>query len=79
MPYFRSGRTFWDAQVLQVYVAMLESLIRKDGMGLEIGLRWAKVSDRHIRQLNELAGGSLLEFHRPAEADECAGDGQCRF
>ncbi|MBP8276236.1 MAG: ATP-dependent helicase [Propionivibrio sp.] len=65
VPYFRSGRTFWDAQVLQVYVAMLESLIRKDGMGLEIGLRWAKVSDRHIRQLNELAGGSMWNYIDP--------------
>lgn len=65
VPFLRTGRSFWDAPVLQVYLAILESLIRQDGMGFEIGLRWAKISDAHIRQLNEMSGGTLWNFIRP--------------
>ena len=65
VPYMRTGRSFWDAPVLQVYLAILQSLIHKDGMGLEIGLRWAKISDAQIRQLTEIAGGSIWNFIDP--------------
>ena len=34
-------------------------------MGLEIGLRWAKISDAQIRQLTEIAGGSIWNFIDP--------------
>ena len=79
VPYLRNGRSFWDAQVLQVYISILESLIRKDGMGLEIALRWAKVSDRHIRQLHELSGGSMWRYVDPNDTMAAPATGSVVF
>ncbi len=67
VPYLRTGRSFWDAPVLQVYLAMLQSLIHKDGMGLEIGLRWAKINESTIRYLTDVAGGSVWNYIDPIE------------
>lgn len=65
VPFIRTGRSFWDAPVLQVYLTILESLVRQDGMGFEIALRWARITDAHIRQITEMAGGNLWNFIRP--------------
>ena len=67
VPFIRTGRSFWDSPVLQVYLTILESLIRQDGMGFEIALRWARISDQHILQLKEMAGGNLWNFIRPED------------
>ena len=66
VPYLRSGRSFWDAQLLQVYLAMLEAVERQDGMGLEIGLRWAGVSEVALRRLVDAADGTLWRYLDPA-------------
>lgn len=79
VPYLRTGRSFWDAPVLQVYAAILESLVREDGMGLEIGLRWARINDAHIRQLNELAGGSLWRYIDPKDPIPPPATGSAEF
>jgi superfamily I DNA/RNA helicase len=79
VPYLRTGRSFWDAPVLQVYVAILESLIRHDGMGLEIGLRWARMSDANIRQLNEISGGSLWRYIDPNDPVPPPATGSAEF
>lgn len=65
VPFIRTGRSFWDAPVLQVYLTILESLVRQDGMGFEIALRWARITDAHIRQITEMAGGNLWNYIRP--------------
>lgn len=65
VPFIRTGRSFWDAPILQVYLTILESLVRQDGMGFEIALRWARISDVHIRHLTGLADGNLWNFIRP--------------
>lgn len=79
VPYMRTGRSFWDAPVLQVYLAILQSLIHKDGMGLEIGLRWARISDAQIRQLTEIAGGSIWNFIDPMEPVPLPGTGSAEL
>lgn len=68
VPYLRSGRSFWDAPLLQVYLAMLEAIDRRDGMGLEIGLRWAGIGEAPLGRLIESAGGTLWRYLDPAEA-----------
>lgn len=67
VPFIRTGRSFWDARVLQVYLSVLQSLARQDSMGLEIALRWAHIPDKQIRQLNDMAGGSLWNYIRPGD------------
>lgn len=59
IPYLRTGRSFWDAPVLQVYLALLQALVSRDGMGLEIALRWARISEASIQELVQESGGNL--------------------
>lgn len=67
VPYVRAGRSFWDADTLQVYLAMLQALSQKEGMGLEIGLRWAGLADAAVQDLAEAAGGSLWRVIDPED------------
>lgn len=67
VPYLRSGRSLWDARTLQVYMAILESLAQKNSIGLEIALRWMKISETDIKQLRELAQGDIWNFLDPGQ------------
>lgn len=64
VPFLRAGKGFWDAPVLKVYLTLLTSLTKQDGMGLEIALSWAKLPDHTIRQLIAEADGSLWNLIR---------------
>lgn len=73
VPYLRTGRSLWDDQILpQVFVSLLQSLHARNGVGVEVALRWARVPDSLIRSLAEQVGGnlwSLLDPQAPVPAD----------
>jgi superfamily I DNA/RNA helicase len=65
VPCLRLGRAFWDTPVLQVYLTLLQSLVSQEGMGLEIALRWAQVSEAKIRNLLQQTDGNLWTLIDP--------------
>ena len=65
VPYLRAGRSFWDIPVLQVYLSILQSLIARDGVGLEVAMRWAKMGNADIAYLAEAGGGSVWNYIDP--------------
>ena len=73
VPYLRAGRSLWDDQILpQVFVSLLQSLHARNGVGIEVALRWARVPDSLIRTLAARAGGNLwalLDPQQPAPAE----------
>ena len=56
-PYIRSGKSFWDSQLLQVYLSMLEAVCTGDLLGYEVGLHWAKVPEAYLQMLTAEYGG----------------------
>ena len=62
VPYLRMGRSFWDIPALQVYLAILQSVVNRDGLGMEIALRWARVTENHLRELRDAAGGNFWNY-----------------
>jgi len=73
VPFLRTGRSFWDAPVLQVYQAILQSLLKKDGIGLEIALRWARVQESRIGELAMNSGGSIWSLIDPTQPPQSLG------
>ncbi|MDK9702442.1 MAG: ATP-dependent helicase [Sulfuritalea sp.] len=65
IPYVRSGRNFWQDKAVQAMLALLGSFHSKDGVGLEIALRWAGVPDSIGQELLALGGGSLTGLLKP--------------
>jgi superfamily I DNA/RNA helicase len=48
IPYFKPGKSIWDAHVLQVFLSVLDSLVNSVEQGFEIALQWAKIHERDI-------------------------------
>lgn len=67
IPYLRSGRSIWDDNTLQVYVAVLQSLERQESMGFEIALKWAGLGEGEVRTMVENASGSLWNAIDPTQ------------
>lgn len=67
VPYVRVGRSIWDAPAVQVYLALLDAIDKQTGMGLEIALRWAKVSSGEVRALQEASDGDLAAWMESGE------------
>jgi superfamily I DNA/RNA helicase len=51
IPYCKSGKSIWDAQVVQMYLALLESLDRRTETGMEIALNWAGIESRTVARM----------------------------
>ena len=56
-PYTRSGKSFWDSQLLQVFLSMLDAVCTGDLLGYEVGLHWARVPETYLQMLSAEYGG----------------------
>lgn len=65
IPFYRNGSLFWDLKVLQVFLMLLQSLDKREGSGLEIGLRWAGIGDSAVRKMSALASNNIWAFAHP--------------
>lgn len=65
IPFYRNGSLFWDQKILQTYLLLLQSLDRREGAGLEIGLRWAGMTDNALRKMAAVAGNNLWVYANP--------------
>ena len=65
IPFYRNGALFWDLKILQTYLLLLQSLDKREGAGLEIGLRWAGMTDIVLRKMSAAAGGNLWAYAAP--------------
>ena len=74
IPYARSGKSFWDGNLPQVYLSLLQTLCGDNGIGFEVVLRWSGVADRELHALSDTFP-SVRDFvlHQPVSTltDQC--------
>ena len=60
IPFYRTGRQFWDIKVLQMYLALLDAAQQRSGPGIDIGLRWAGLKEGAIHEIAAQGDGDDL-------------------
>lgn len=67
IPYLRLGRSIWDVESIQVYIAVLDALASRKSVGLEIALRWAGTPNGVVARLAAAAGGEIWNYIREVD------------
>jgi superfamily I DNA/RNA helicase len=73
IPCHRLGRSLWDDQTVQVFLALLKALHARASTGIEVALKWAdpRLAQHGMAKLADRCGGDLWNLVDPAiEAPE---------
>ena len=69
IPYMRTGYSFLDSEVVQVYLTILQMVIRQDAIGVEVALKWAGIKPTELSSLEKHLGRDLFFLSDPEHAD----------